>query len=88
MFDKFCVLLLAYQDDDFITMLAPVRDYLSPRNLRLVPLLVTVSTQFLHLQISTFDKSLIPTLTDSRMEIASLPLPPLYSYPLTTLLSR
>ena len=51
-------------------------------NLRLV------STQFLHLQISTFDKSSIPTLTHSRMRIASLSFP-LYSYPpLTTLLSR
>ena len=40
----------------------------------------TVSTQFLHLQISTFDKSSIPTLAHSRMEIASLSFP-LYSYP-------
>ena len=40
-----------------------------------------VSMQFLHLQILTFDKSLIPTLARSCMEIASLPLTPLYSYP-------
>ena len=46
-----------------------------------------VSAQFLHLQISTFDKSSIPTLAHSRMEIASLSFP-LYSYPFTTLLSR
>ena len=39
-----------------------------------------VSAQFLQLQISTFDKSLIPTLTRSHMEIASLSFP-LYSYP-------
>ena len=42
--------------------------------------LTYVSAQFLHLQISTFDKSSIPTLTHSRMEIAS-PSFPLYSYP-------
>ena len=35
-----------------------------------------VSAQFLHLQILTFDKSLIPTLTHSCMEITSLPLIP------------
>ena len=35
----------------------------------------TVSAQFLQLQISTFDKSSIPTLTHSRMEIASLSFP-------------
>ena len=31
-FDKFCVLSLAYHDGEFITMLAPVCEYLSPRN--------------------------------------------------------
>ena len=39
-----------------------------------------VSVQFLHLQISTFDKSSTPTLTHSCMEIASLSFP-LYTYP-------
>ena len=40
----------------------------------------SVSAQFLRLQNSTFDKSSIPTLTHSRMEITSLSFP-LYSYP-------
>ena len=35
----------------------------------------TVSTQFLRLQISTFDKSSIPTLAHSRMELLHSPSP-------------
>ena len=35
----------------------------------------SVSMQFLHLQISPFDKSSIPMLTHLHMEITSLPLP-------------
>ena len=41
---------------------------------------ISVSAQFLRLQISTFDKSSIPMLAHSRVEIASLSFP-LYSYP-------
>jgi tetratricopeptide (TPR) repeat protein len=44
--DKFCVLSLMYRSNGFVTMLAPIRDYIGRRNLQPSPLLCATRDQY------------------------------------------
>ena len=75
MFERFCILSLTYQSDGFTTMLAPLRDYLRPKDPTSSPLLNTAKECYftwlsadLHTEEPTFEEAQWITSEDVNVE--------------------
>ena len=65
MFDRFCVLSLAYRNTGYVTMLAPLRDYLRPKDPMSSPLLVAAREHY-YTRLSTRTHPDSPSFKESR----------------------
>ena len=64
-FDGFCILSLTHRTNGFITMLAPLRDYLSPKDPKAFPLLYTIAEHYLTRMSIDIDPEM-PSFGESR----------------------
>jgi tetratricopeptide (TPR) repeat protein len=64
-FDKFCVLSLTYRSNGFITMLAPIRDYLSPPDPDSSSLICATKDHYFN-RLSTFVRPGMPGFEEAR----------------------